>query len=972
MLKKIVPLIIMLLLLAQHNVWSQKPALQISNFNQWQSIKDFALSKDGNWIVYTIAVQEGDGFVGLRHKNSDRSLIIERGYEVVFSSDQNYLIVKIKTPFTTIREQLKAKTPADKQQKDSLFIIRLNDFQITKLGGLMNYQLAKTNAILGVLVQENAKPQTKNPDSLSQLNNWQKQIDSLNNLLSTLKSNGFNSVKKTTNNATNDAKKKDILGTLLMFNLEKNTCDSLLHVQQFFLSDDGFLLSYLTDINKQKSYWISTSNNIKNNATLIDSQYQKIKQVIIKPSLDTQSYFIGYLTTKTPQENEYSEFYQLHYYQVSKDLQKIKHIFLTDSHIQQKLKWWNISAYSTLLINSIGNKIFFGIKRNFIDKDTSIADIDRVSLDIWHYQDDYIQPYQLKNLDRDKKRSYVTVFDLEKQDWFMLQDSNSEDDKNLINGDENMYYYMIRKNKISSQWEGFAIYDIFTTNLSTYSSEKIKSNTRIPIFQPTAKADFVMAYCSDKNRSGYELYNASTKKWTLLNFPMSVVDEENDLPDNAAPYGVSKFFKENNILIYDRYDAWLFNVLKPNTLQKITTGRTNKNVFRLANYTENPLETKNPSVLPLNLEKYLLTQFNELNKKSALFFWNIELQHLEKILDTNMAFSTSFSIDKSNQNILFTMENFTHSPNVFYIHSESPYPLRQITQTNEQQHLYNWGTVELFNYQSLNQHQVQGLLYKPENFNPNQKYPLIVYFYDRYSDNLYRYIEPAPTPSRLNISFMVSNGYIVFVPDIYYNIGFPGQSAYNYILGGVKKLQRFSWIDSTKMALQGQSWGGYQIAYLITRTNAFACAWAGAPVVNMFSAYGGIRWGTGLNRQFQYEKQQSRIGGTPWNKTQYFIENSPLFKLPNVQTPIVIMHNDADDAVPWYQGIEMFTDLRRLGKAVWMLNYNGEAHNLIERKNRQDITRRELEFFDYYLKGKGRPNWLLHGIPAIQKFSKER
>ena len=165
----------------------------------------------------------------------------------------------------------------------------------------------------------------------------------------------------------------------------------------------------------------------------------------------------------------------------------------------------------------------------------------------------------------------------------------------------------------------------------------------------------------------------------------------------------------------------------------------------------------------------------------------------------------------------------------------------------------------------------------------------------------------------------------------------------------------------------GQSWGGYQVAYLITQTNMYAAAWAGAPVVNMTSAYGGIRWESGMSRQFQYERTQSRIGGTLWEKPDLYIRNSPLFHLPKVQTPVVIMANDADGAVPWYQGIEMFTDLRRLGKPVWLLQYNGEAHNLVKRENRKDISIRELQFFDHYLKGAPAPVWLEKGVPAVEK-----
>ena len=230
----------------------------------------------------------------------------------------------------------------------------------------------------------------------------------------------------------------------------------------------------------------------------------------------------------------------------------------------------------------------------------------------------------------------------------------------------------------------------------------------------------------------------------------------------------------------------------------------------------------------------------------------------------------------------------------------------------------------------------EGILYKPENFDPNKKYPLILYFYEKLSDGLHTYHPPSPTPSRLNISFFVSRGYLVFAPDINYTIGHPAQSAYDYIVSAAKDLAKHKWVDADNIGIQGQSWGGIQVAQLITMTNMFKAAWAGAPVANMTSAYGGIRWETGVNRQFQYEKTQSRIGATLWEKPNLYIENSPLFHLPKVKTPLVIMANDADGAVPWYQGIELFTAMRRLGKKVWMLNYNGEAHNLVQRKNRKD------------------------------------
>jgi len=293
--------------------------------------------------------------------------------------------------------------------------------------------------------------------------------------------------------------------------------------------------------------------------------------------------------------------------------------------------------------------------------------------------------------------------------------------------------------------------------------------------------------------------------------------------------------------------------------------------------------------------------------------------------------------------------------------------LRQISDTNPQQKEYLWGTAELITWKAADGKPIDGLLYKPENFDPAKKYPMLVYYYERNSDLLHQYTPPAPSSSSINRTYCVSNGYLVFIPDIRYRIGHPGRSAMDCIVPGVKSLIRAGFVDSSRIGIQGQSWGGYQTAFLITQTPMFRCAFAGAPVANMTSAYGGIRWESGRVRQMQYEQAQSRIGATLWEKPELYIENSPLFQADRVRTPLLIMHNDNDGAVPWQQGIELFTALRRLDRPVWMLVYNNEEHGLRQTKNRKDLSIRMMQFFDHYLKGAPMPVWMSRGLPAINK-----
>jgi dipeptidyl aminopeptidase/acylaminoacyl peptidase len=219
----------------------------------------------------------------------------------------------------------------------------------------------------------------------------------------------------------------------------------------------------------------------------------------------------------------------------------------------------------------------------------------------------------------------------------------------------------------------------------------------------------------------------------------------------------------------------------------------------------------------------------------------------------------------------------------------------------------------------------------------------------------------------INPAHYVSNGYLVFEPDIDYSTGYPGPSAMKSIVPGVQMLIERGFVKPDGIGIQGQSWGGYQVAYMITQTNMFRAAMAGAPVANMTSAYGGIRWESGLARAFQYEKTQSRIGGSLWQYPLRYIENSPLFQADRIRTPLLMMHNDNDGAVPWYQGIEMFVALRRLGREVYLINYNGDAHNPTKRANQKDIAVRMQQFFDHHLRGMPAPDWMTRGIPFLDK-----
>lgn len=324
---------------------------------------------------------------------------------------------------------------------------------------------------------------------------------------------------------------------------------------------------------------------------------------------------------------------------------------------------------------------------------------------------------------------------------------------------------------------------------------------------------------------------------------------------------------------------------------------------------------------------------------------------------------------KQADRVVFTQQRVDEFPDLWMSDLSFATP-RRLTDANPQQREYRWPTSELISFVNADGRPLRAILTKPNDFDPSKKYPLMVYIYEELTDGLHRYVAPAPGTS-INLTRYVSNGYLVLQPDIVYDTGYPGESAYKCVLPAVQKVLEMGFVDPARVGIQGHSWGGYQITYLITRTDMFRAVQAGASVSNMTSAYGGIRWGTGMSRAFQYEKTQSRIGGPPWQHPLQFIENSPIFWVDKIKTPYLTIHNDEDDAVPWEQGIEFFTAMRRLGKEIYFFNYNGEKHGLRERENQKHWTVHMAEFFDHYLLGAPRPAWMDTPVPYLERGTRD-
>ena len=622
---------------------------------------------------------------------------------------------------------------------------------------------------------------------------------------------------------------------------------------------------------------------------------------------------------------------------------------------------WVINENGMLQFSKSASRLFFGTSPEPRQKDTTQLAENRPNVQVWSWDEPVQYTVQNYNKEKDLRKSYQAVYNLGNGSIFQLA---NEELPNIQLGNEGDAALALlstsRPYSLSSMWEARTRSDYYTVSLDNGERKQI-AQADYGRFRLSPQGKYAYWY-GETDSCWYTIALAEGKRYRLTtpeSFP--AWDEENDVPNHPYAHGAAGWTaNDQNLLIYDRYDIWKFDPTAATSPINLTVnGRKEKLSYRL--------EQLDKEARFIDLGKpQLLKGFNETTKGYGFYNARLSAPAAPKTLLAGNYMLRSINKAKNTDDVIYTMETFQQYPDIHYSTLAFKKSV-QLTHGDKQQEGFIWGTAELVSWISLDGRPLEGVIYKPANFDPNKKYPMMVNFYERNSETLYNYRMPEPHRSTIDYHLYNSNEYIIFNPDIRYVDGYPGESCYNCLMPGITMMIAKGYIDEKGIGAQGHSWGGYQVAYLATRTNLFSAIESGAPVVNMFSAYGGIRWGSGMARSFQYEHTQSRLGATPWSSPLRYLENSPLFTMDKVQTPILIMHNDADGHVPWYQGIEYFVAMKRLGKPCWLLNYTGEPHWPTNMANRIDFQRRMFQFFNHYLKNQKMPKWMSEGVPAVEQ-----
>ena len=904
----------LLFLIPMSSAWAQeaKKPLDHDVYDFWNRIQTRSLSSDGTWALYTYGPDRGDGTLKIHSLTSDVVHTFGRGSNARFTRDASHVVFVIEPAEDSVKAAKEAKKKDDEMPKDSLGILNLSSGALILVPNVRSYQ---TPEEAGHLVAYLVDPEPVEPDT------------------------------------TEDGEKVPTSdeGTLVLHRLGGEEELRLPYVKGYEFSERGRYLAAAT----------APPDTASSGVLLVTTESMAVDTLLTGKGDYTQMAFdegetqFAFLSNRD--DHEADDPTSKLYYWTAGVLDT-----LVTSDTPGIPDGWRIGDGGNVSFSESGARLFLGTQPVPEPEPEEVDEDDEVVLDIWNWKDPLLQPNQLVQLNSERNRTYRAVLHLEDRQLVQLAHkdmptliigSDGDDDIGIAN--TNIPY----RQEIS--WDSPRYSDVYLVDVRDGSRRLILEG-----LQGSASLSPGTNYVTwwDRNALAWMSMPSGGGEATNISegVPQRLDNELHDWPYPPNSYGSAGWTEEDaQFLVYDKHDIWALDPTGAQPPTSLTDGHGREHDLRLRFI---QLDDEADAIAgPM-----LLSALDYGTKAGGFYQDTAEGDDPPTEL---VMMDRSFGFPQKAEDastLLLTRSSFEEFGDLWVTRGRFG-DMRRISDVNPQQSEYRWGTAELVSWTSLDGIPLQGMLFKPDDFDASQQYPMMVYFYEKMSNGLHQHRAPSAGGSSINFSFYVSRGYLVFVPDIPYKVGYPGESALNAVVPGVTMLINQGFVQADNVGVQGHSWGGYQIAYMVTETNLFKAAEAGAPVSNMTSAYGGIRWGSGLSRMMQYERTQSRIGGSLWEYPLRYIDNSPLFQADKIETPVLMMHNDDDGAVPWYQGIEFFVALRRLGKPVWMLNYNGAGHGLSKFQNRRDWTIRMQQFFDHYLTGAPAPVWMEHGVPATMK-----
>ena len=959
---RIVLLVVLVLPLASAAPAAKKP-ISYDAYDGWRSIQGTQLSRDGQWLVYALVPQDGDGELVALNLKTNKEYRAARGKQPVLTVDGKFVVFTVAPPKADVDKAKKDKKKPEEQPKGGLGIMNLASGEVTMVDRVKSFKVPEDS---GAFVAYLLEPPVKKPDEKkdeAKKEEPKKEPEAKPETKPEVKPEAKKEAPKA-EEPKKEEKKKEPGTDLVVRELASGKETKIAEAVDYVWAKPGTWLAYGVSSKTPESDGAFAWEAASGKTVALLKGLGNYKNL----TFDEKGAQLAFTSDRDDYKSEKSASKLYYWLPAASNLAfaagtakpaapSEAAIELAPAAAKGFPAGMAVSENGKPQFSKDGGRLFFGIAA--APKPEPKDAPEPIKVDIWNWKDPYLQPMQKAQADDDKKRTLMCVMHLgPKEKKFVplatadVPDITLSEDAKVALGTSDLPYRQL------VSWDrGYE--DNYLVNLADGSKKKVLEKS--PYGATISPGGNYLLYFNDGDRNYYSTRIADGKTFNLTaKLGVSLVDETWDSPAEPGPYGTGGWTDgDKSVLIYDRYDIW--EILPDGTKARTVTngiGRRDKIVFRYVIL--DPDRKTVPTTEPI-----ILTATNDVTKASGAYRMTlsnpadpIRIVMFEKLFG-------GLRKAKNADVYAFTLQRFEEFPNLWVSDGDWA-AARKVSDANPQQADYVWGKAERIDYINGDGVTLPAILIKPDDFDPAKKYPLMVYIYETMAEGLNRYYPPSPG-TNINFTRYVSNGYVILMPDIIYEVGYPGPSSLKCVIPAVEKILGLGYIDPKRIGIQGHSWGGYEISYMITQTDMFAAVEAGASVVNMTSAYGGIRWGTGMSRAFQYEKTQSRIGAPLWSRALQFIENSPLFWVERVNTPYLTIHNDEDDAVPWYQGIEFFSALRHLGKEAYMFNFNGEKHGLRERENQKYWTVYLDEFFDHFLLGKPRPEWMEKGVPFLER-----
>jgi len=918
----------------------ERQLLTFQDLMKVRQIQSPSISSDGRWVALAAVPDRGDGEVLVYAAHGDARFSIPLGSGPVISADGRWVGARLEPSF-----EARETSEGDDTPRPGLALLNTGSGEVTEWEEIQRFAFSDDGRWLARLLHA---PRDGEEESEREA--------------------GEGPAEEAGGEV--EPRTRDDPGTLLVLReLASGTDVEIPHVRSFTFHPGGEGLAYVvaTPDGEGDGVYLRELNPGAEALVLETDRFLQIRSM----SWWEEGVRLAWVSAGEDEEGEAGAG-SLSYW----DGEDVKGVFLSDALPQG----WELPVRNRLQWSKDGDRLFYGARPGSPEGDETEdeeeeeapafdpydmeAILEGREVDVWHTDDPLINPNQKELWSRRQSSTYIGVYHLSAGAAVQLGDTLVE-----LQGIPENPVRAVASSSVpylkESTWTGGAE-DIYLVDLGTgertlvvegYGGQGSAANSWIGVSGPSMSLSpggrFLVWFMEDD----WHLFDAETGATRTLTEGLEVpfFDVDHDYPSPRGGHGVGGWIEgDQAVLIHDKFDVWRFPTDggPPVNLTE-GKGRARGLILRVMEV--------DPEVEAFESNARVhLASFDWSDKSFGYFATGAGGGGLDPLLDEEKRFRLVAKAEDADR-LLYVREDYDEFPDLWVSNLEFG-ERKKVTDVNPGLlDRFAWGASRLVEWTSDDGIPLQGVVILPGNYREGQRYPVLTYFYRFFSQRLHEFNQPVIN-HRPSFPIYASDGYIVFLPDVRFEVGRPGISSLKSVVPGVKKLVEMGLADPGALGLHGHSWSGYTTSYIVTQTNIFAAAVAGAPVSNMTSAYGGIRWGSGLARQFQYEQTQSRLSGSLWEARSDYIENSPLFYADRIETPLVIMHGDEDEAVPWYQSIEFYLALRRTGKEAVFLQYRGEPHHPRKYANKLDYSLKMKAFFDHHLKGAPAPDWWVEGV----------